>query len=224
MLTTKKYKNKKIAIYGLGATGISAVKLFNTLKAKTICWDDNNLVRKKANNSSFNVDKFWLKRSGTIDKILISPGININKCKLKKFLKINFNKIITDLDLFFETYRKNLIISITGTNGKSTTCKIIEKILKTANYKVHTVGNIGNPILSIKKYKEKSVFIIEASSYQLEYSKIFRSNHAAILNISSDHLERHKSIKRYKDIKSKIFFAQKKLDYSYLNSLDKNYK
>ena len=224
MLITKKYQDKKIAVYGLGTTGLSAVKLFKSLKAQPICWDDDSLARKKINNLGFNVDKFWLKKFKKIDKILISPGININNCKLKKFLKKNLNKIITDLDLFFEIYKKNLIISITGTNGKSTTCKIIEKILKTASYKVYTVGNIGNPILSIKNYKKKSIFIIEVSSYQLEYSKTFRSNHAAILNISSDHLERHKNIQNYKNIKSKIFFAQKKTDYSYLNFLDKNSK
>ena len=115
------------------------------------------------------------------------------------------------------------VISITGTNGKSTTCKIIEKILKTAKRKVITVGNIGKPILSIKKVKN-FFFIIEASSYQLEYSKSFRSNHAAILNISPDHLERHKNIQNYTKIKSKIFFAQNKSDYAYINSSNKYLK
>jgi len=60
----------------------------------------------------------------------ISPGIDIDKCKIKNYLKKNLSKIITDLDLFFEMNKKNLVISITGTNGKSTTCKIIEKILE----------------------------------------------------------------------------------------------
>ena len=95
------------------------------------------------------MNKFWLNRN-SIDVIVISPGIDINKCKIKNYLKKNSNKIITDLDLFFELNKDALIISITGTNGKSTTCKIIEKILKTARYNVKTVGNIGNPILSFK--------------------------------------------------------------------------
>jgi UDP-N-acetylmuramoylalanine--D-glutamate ligase len=62
---------------------------------------------------------------------------------------------------------------------------------------------------------------LEVSSYQLQYSKIFKSKHAVILNISPDHLERHKSIKNYVRIKSKIFFAQSKFDYSYINSKNK---
>ena len=113
------------------------------------------------------------------------------------------------------------MISITGTNGKSTTCKIIEKILKTAGHSVKTLGNIGNPVLSFRKSKKKYIFILEVSSYQLQYSKVFRSKYAAILNITPDHLERHKSINNYVRVKSKIFFAQKKLDYSYLNLKNK---
>ena len=223
MLALEKYQNKKIAIYGLGITGFSAAKTFKKLKARIYCWDDNKKIRKKAKNLNFNVTKFWLDKN-LMDNIIISPGIDINKSKIRNYLKRNSNKIITDLDLFFEFNKDSLIISITGTNGKSTTCKIIEKILKTANFNVKTVGNIGNPILyslNQKQSKKKNVFILEISSYQLEYSKMIRSKHAAILNISPDHLERHKSMKNYIRIKSKIFFAQKSSDYSYINSGNK---
>ena len=216
MLPLQKYKNKRIAVYGMGKTGLSAAKTFQKMKVKLYCWDDNKNVRKKIKKLSFNINKFW-KKNNLIDVILISPGIDINKCKIKNFLKKNINKVITDLDLFFEFNKNATMISITGTNGKSTTCKILEKVLKTAKYKVKTVGNIGSPILYSKEYKKKYFLILEVSSYQLQYSKLFRSRHAAILNISSDHLERHKNINNYTRIKSKIFFAQKKNDYAYVN-------
>jgi len=215
----KKYKNKKIAIYGMGKTGISAAKALK--KMQICCWDDSLKIRKKIKNSNVIVKKFWLKKN-LIDYIVISPGIDVNKCNLKKYLKLNSKKIITDLDLFFELNKNIPIISITGTNGKSTTCKIIEKILKTANYNAITLGNIGNPILDFKKKKKNYICILEVSSYQLEYSKLFRSKHAAILNISTDHLDRHKTFTNYKKIKSKIFFAQNKSDYSYINSENKH--
>jgi len=216
----KKYQNKNVAIYGMGKTGHSAAKAFKKLKAKVVCWDDNVNIRKEIIKLNYSIDKFW-KNKDLIDIIVLSPGIDINNCKIKNFLRKNFNKIITDLDLFFELNKNSLIISITGTNGKSTTCKIIEKILKTAKYNVKTVGNIGNPILSIGKFKKNSIFILEVSSYQLQYSKLFRSKHAAVLNISPDHLERHKNIKNYTKIKSKIFFAQNSSDYSYINLKNK---
>ena len=157
MKSLQKYQNKKIAIYGMGKTGFSAAKTFKNLKAKVYCWDDNKESRQRAKNLNFLIKKFWLKKNLT-DKIVLSPGIDINKCKIKGFLRKNFNKIITDLDLFFELNKKSKIISISGTNGKSTTCKIIEKILRTAKYKVKTVGNIGNPILSLNKTKKKYIY------------------------------------------------------------------
>ena len=220
MVSLKKYQNKKIAIYGMGKTGCSAARAFKRLKAKVFCWDDSKKIRGKIKNSKFPLNKFWLNQQ-LIDNIIISPGIDISKCKIKNYLEKNLNKIITDLDLFFELNKDTLIISITGTNGKSTTCKIIEKILKTAKYNVKTVGNIGNPILSLNKPKKNCIFILEASSYQLQYSRLFRSKHAAILNISPDHLERHKNITNYTKIKSRIFFAQNSSDYSYINSASK---
>ena len=220
MDTLRKYKNKRIAIYGMGITGYSAARTLKKLGAKVFCWDDNIKVRKKVKHSNFQLNKFWLSKK-LVDNIVISPGIDINKCKIKNYLKRNFNNIITDLDLFFELNRDTLIISITGTNGKSTTCKIIEKILKVGKYNVKTAGNIGNPILSLKNTKKKCIFILEISSYKLQYSKLFRSKHAAILNISPDHLERHGTIKNYIKIKSRIFSAQSKSDYSYINSTNK---
>jgi len=223
MVYLKKYHNKKIAIYGMGITGSSAAFTFKKIGAKVYCWDDNEKKRKKIKKLNFNLDKFWL-RNNYFDKILISPGIDINKCKIKNFLNKNIKKIITDLDLFFELNKNSIIISITGTNGKSTTCKLVEKILKVARYKVKTVGNIGNPILFSSKLKKKYIFIIEASSYQLQYSKKFRSNHAAILNISPDHLERHKSMANYIFVKSKISFAQKNSDYLYIGKKNKYLK
>ena len=222
-MALQKYKNKNIAIYGMGKTGFSAAKTFKYLKAKIYCWDDNKKIREKIKKKNLKLNKFWLKKN-KIDLIVLSPGINISKCKIKKYLNRNLNKIITDLDIFFELKKNSTIISITGTNGKSTTCKIIEKILRTAKIKVKAIGNIGIPILSTLKEKKKTIYVIEVSSYQLQYSKLFRSNHAAILNISADHLDRHKNIQNYINVKSKIFLAQEKSDFSYLNEKNKSSK
>jgi len=224
MANSQKYKNKKIAIYGLGKSGFSAAKRLTQMGAEVFCWDDSSTVRKKIKRFNLKLIKFWLIKNYYIDYIVISPGIDINKCKIKNFLKKNINKIITDIDIFFEVNRNLPTISITGTNGKSTTCKIIEKILKTAGYKVHLLGNIGNPVLSLKKYSKNSIFILEVSSYQLQYSKFFRSKHAAILNISPDHLDRHKTINEYIKAKIRIFYAQQSSDYSYINTNSKYYK
>ena len=213
MLNNKNiFFKKNILIYGLGKSGLST---YNFLKKqnKIYLYDDNKSLKvKKKLISSKNIIK------KKIDHIIISPGININKCKLRKFLKKNLKKIITDLDIFYSLYNKNKNITITGTNGKSTTAKILYEILKKQKIDVRLVGNIGNPILSEKSITSKTVFVVEVSSYQLEYSKIFRANISAILNISPDHLERHKTLKNYIKAKFKLIKNQTKKDYAILNT------
>jgi UDP-N-acetylmuramoylalanine--D-glutamate ligase len=90
--------------------------------------------------------------------VWVSPGINIKKCKLKNFLKENFKKIVTDLDVFYSHYSKNKNITITGTNGKSTTAKILFDVLKNQKKDARLTGNIGNPILTEKKITPKTYF------------------------------------------------------------------
>ena len=161
--------------------------------------------------------KFILKNQ--FDFIIISPGIDVNKCKLSSYLKKNLEKIHTDLDVFYSFY-KNDCISVTGTNGKSTTCQLLYEILSKHKYDVKLAGNIGKPILSIKNIKSKTIFVIEASSYQLEYSKIFQSKYAVILNIAPDHLERHKTINNYVKAKFKILDNNSKNYFGFVNKKD----
>ena len=211
------FLNKKILIYGLGKSGLSAYK-FLKRKANVFLYDDRKskikiLDIKKKLISFKNV----LKTS--FDIIILSPGIDINKCKLSKFLNKNYNKIYTDLDVFYSFY-KNDCITITGTNGKSTTCQLIYEILQNQKFNVKLVGNIGNPILSAKKIKKKTVFVVEASSYQLEYSKIFKSKYAAILNLSPDHIERHITLKKYIRAKFKLIKNQTKGNFAFIKKDD----
>ena len=204
---------KRILIYGVGKSGLSAYK-FLKKNNKLYLYDDKKIDYKNK-KYLLNYKKLIKKK---IDYIIISPGININKCNLNKYLKRNKKKIYTDLDIFFSSFNKNKSITITGTNGKSTTAQILYEIFKKQKIDVRLVGNIGNPILLEKNIKDKTIFVIEASSYQLEYSKIFKSNVAAILNISPDHLERHKTLKKYITAKFKLIKNQTKKDFAILNT------
>ncbi len=201
------FLNKKILIYGLGKSGLSTFKFLKN-KGDIYLYDDyksrfSNLDIKKKLIKIRNISKI------KFDFIILSPGIDLNKCKLSKFLKKNYFKIYTDLDVFYSFYKNNCI-TITGTNGKSTTCQLLYEVLLDHNFDVRLVGNIGNPILSSKNIKKKTIFVIEASSYQLEYSKIFRSKYAAILNLSPDHIERHRSLNNYVKAKFKLLKNQVK--------------
>ena len=211
------FLGKKILIYGLGKSGVSSYKFLNN-KAEVYLFDDNTKKTFKLKSNQ------RLKSPGEISKInfdiiIISPGIDIINCRLSKNLKKNFSKIYTDLDVFYSFY-KNKSITITGTNGKSTTAKILYEVLLDQKYDVRLIGNIGNPALCEKKITKKTIFVIEASSYQLDYSQIFTSQYAAILNITPDHIERHKNLKNYVNAKFKLLFSQSNTSIAFVKKND----
>ena len=213
---------KKILIYGLGKSGLSSYYFLKKNNNLYLYDDDKKVIKDKKIKKIFIRPENIFKNN--FDFIVISPGININTCSLKNFLKKNLKKIITDLDIFYSHYFKNRNITITGTNGKSTTAKILFDILKNQKFDARLTGNIGNPILSEKKITSKTIFVIEASSYQIEYSKKFKANYALILNISPDHLERHGTFINYVKSKFKMFSNQTKQDYSFFDIKNKYLK
>ena len=93
MEVLQKYQNKKIAVYGMGITGCSTAKKFKKLGAKVFCWDDSQKIRKKIKNLNFTVNKFWLKQK-SIDIIVVSPGIDINKCKIRNYYVNIFHVVV----------------------------------------------------------------------------------------------------------------------------------
>ena len=212
------FKKKSYAIYGLGLTGHSTLNFLKKSGVKNFfLWDDNS---KKRKNFKVKYDRqFFKKKLNKVNYIIISPGININKSFFKKNLNKNFIKILTDIDLFFLKNDKKLIKSIvvTGTNGKSTFCKILEHILKKKGLDVKSGGNIGYPILDLRT-KKKTIVIIEASSFQLALSKFIKPNYAILLNITNDHLDWHGSTKNYYNSKFKIFSNQGSNNFAFLNN------
>ncbi len=216
MDTSLNLSKKSFAVYGLGTTGRSVIDYFNKAGFKNyIIWDDDNVLRK-----NWHLDekrkKDFLQLLDFVDYIIVSPGINPKKTKLKKILLKNKSKIITDLDLFYMINSKIRTIVVTGTNGKSTTCKIIEHVLKKNKINAVLGGNIGRPILNLNLKKNPFV-VIEASSFQLAYSKFVKPNYALILNITNDHLDWHGSMNNYTDSKLKVFSLQTKNNFALVN-------
>ena len=217
VISLTNFLDKKILVYGLGKTGLSVFKFLKN-KSEIFLYDDYNL-NIQTSGIKKNLISFKDILKSKFDQIIISPGIDINKCNLSKFLKKNKNKIYTDLDVFYSFFR-NDCITITGTNGKSTTCQLMYEIMLGQKLDTKLVGNIGNPILSVKNVNRKTIFIIEASSYQLEYSKIFRSKYAVILNLSPDHIDRHKTLNKYIKAKFKLLKRQSKGCFAFVKKDD----
>ncbi len=212
------FYKKNFLIYGFGKSGYASYKfLYKTNDCKII--DDNKKnIPSKYNNKVINYK--YLKKNN-FDYIVLSPGIDINKCKISRYLKKNISKVVTELDIFYLTYPNIKKITITGTNGKSTTAKLLYDVLRHHGKDARLTGNIGNPILFETNLNINTIFIIEASSYQLEYSKFFKSEYSLILNLSPDHLERHGNFQNYIKAKFKLILNQSQNNYSFIEH--KNY-
>ena len=209
MYTTSKLKELSFLVYGLGLSGQAVVKFFKKKKIKNYkVWDDKQkklFKNKRTKNLEATLDN--------VDYIVLSPGVSlIDKKILIKFKK----KIITDIDILYLTNKNFKSIVVTGTNGKSTTCKLISHLLKKNKFKTSLGGNIGTPILDLKISKNAYV-VIEASSFQLSHSKFICPDYAFLLNITNDHLEWHGNMMNYLNSKLKIFKHQKKNQFALVN-------
>jgi UDP-N-acetylmuramoylalanine--D-glutamate ligase len=207
------FNNQNILIYGFGKSGRACFKYLRKNNKIEIYDDKKSSIPKNLKKNSINKTKLT---SVNFDRIVVSPGIDINKCTLKKYLSKNKSKIISELDIFYLNNIKNKKITITGTNGKSTTSKLLHDVLKKHGKDARLVGNIGNPLLLEKNIKPKTIFVIEASSYQIEYSKYFKTDFAIILNISPNHLERHRTFKNYIKSKFGLIKSQKKNSFAFI--------
>ena len=220
MLSINKLRKLSFLVYGLGSTGKSVVNFFkkNNIK-KFEVWDDMNKDLYKKNRAQ-NLNK----AVEIVDFIILSPGISLKDIKGKNNLDKFEEKVITDIDLIYlmKNFLKSIVV--TGTNGKSTTSKIISHVLRKNGYKTLLGGNIGRPVLSLKS-KKNDFLIIEASSFQLSHSKYICPDYAILLNISNDHLDWHGNKKNYKNSKFKIFKNQKKNQFSLIgNNLKTEFK
>ena len=213
MIPFVKFKELSFLVYGLGSSGQSVVRFFKKKKIKNFeVWDDNDkklFKNYRSKNLNYSLNQ--------VDYIILSPGVSLNNLKNKnKIVKLK-KKIITDIDLFYLVNKNFKSVVVTGTNGKSTTCKLITHLLQKNKFKVLLGGNIGTPILDLK-IKKNTFIVIEASSFQLSHSKFICPDFAILLNITNDHLDWHKNMQDYVNSKLKIFNLQHKKQFAIVNN------
>jgi len=215
-------KKSSIAILGLGVTGISVAKYLKKNNEEFIAYDTRknllitNEIKKYVKKENIILGNFKINIIKKHDIFIVSPGINLDEIFLKE-LKKNKKIIKTDIDIFDEHNKKN-VICITGSNGKTTVTLLLEFILKKLGKKAKAGGNVGYPALALLE-KEYEYNILELSSFQLEMTNKISCISSLITNITPDHLDRHKTFDNYIKIKHKIFLNS---EYIILNDSDKN--
>jgi len=216
------FKGKKITVLGFGRSGYAVSKRLNSLGA-------NVLLSEKKERDAFEKAKIAeLESSGVrmefgghtssslngTDLLVVSPGVHpdieiVDEAKKKSI------EIISELELAHSLISKP-IIAVTGTNGKTTTATLIGEMLVAGGKRAAVAGNIGHPI-SLVDDSGLDYVVAEVSSYQLEAIKNFRPRISIILNITEDHLERHKTMEEYARLKARIFANQKQEDFHVYN-------
>ena len=209
---------KKFLIYGFGTSGKSISKYLKRKKVYYKIYDDYLDLSK--NKDSIDLG-YFKKNIKLFDYFVVSPSIKIDK---KHILFAHQKKILIDLDFLSLELNNQIVIGVTGTEGKSTICFYLFQYLSNF-YNPIIIGNYGNTILdkhNIQNLLNKTkVIIVELSSYQLDKIKYLRLNHAVITNIYPDHLRYHGSFLNYVKSKFKIQSLLVDNGYLHISNLDK---
>jgi len=196
-----------ILVAGLGITGQSVIQYLQHEDKPCIGFDTRQgfsvvKLQKEYPKVKFYTENLPENVIAQITQIILSPGISTKEAWLTKFLGIS---IIGDIELFAQN-AKQPIVSITGSNGKSTVTSLVAQVLTEAGYLVGMGGNIGVPALNLLVDDNNyDIFVLELSSFQLETTNSLHSKSATILNICEDHMDRYNSLEDYKQAKMRIF-------------------
>jgi UDP-N-acetylmuramoylalanine--D-glutamate ligase len=220
------FKNKKILVVGLGVSGIAAVKALDKLGA-VICACDDSPKEKLAERLKEieNIDvEYHLGGADfsveDIDLAVKSPGIKYETPVVQKLLKSNI-KVISDIEAAY-MITKGIIVSISGTNGKTTTTTLIGEIVKESGRKFKVTGNIGYGMFNdALNAEEGEILVAEVSSFQLAGTEKYKPHISILTNITPDHMDYHHTMENYIEAKFRNVINQDENDFAVLNYEDK---
>src|SRR5258706_6436801 len=221
MIPVRGFAGKKVAVFGLGRTGLTAARALKAGGADVVCWDENETTRFAAASEGFTLSDLATADWFALDALMLSPGVPLTHPKphwvVEKARDADV-EIVGDIELFARTvaaapeHKRPKIVAITGTNGKSTTTALVGHVLAEAGRDIRIGGNIGYGVLGLEDMHGGAVYVLELSSYQLDLTSSLKPDVSIILNISPDHLERHRDMDGYVAAKKRILLNQGKGD------------
>src|SRR5436305_10566800 len=219
-------KGKKVLVVGLGKSGVASA-LFLRSRGAQVTVSDSKPQQQLSEEIPILLDHGIIIETGGHgertfhgqDLIVVSPGIPADSPPLVQARALG-EPVIGEIELAAQFLPKN-IVAITGSNGKTTTTTLIGEIISAGGYPTRVGGNIGTPAISlVDAAQPESIIVLEVSSFQLETIQAFRPKVAIILNITPDHLDRHRTFETYVDAKARIFENQHADDFAVLNADD----
>ncbi len=204
-------RGKRLAIFGLGGSGLATARALGAGGAEPILWDDAEGRVEEARREGFAIADLRQADWASFAALVLAPGVPLTHPKphwTVELAKANGVEVIGDIELFCR--ERALIapeapfIAITGTNGKSTTTALIAHILREAGRDVQMGGNIGVPILALEPPSPSHFHVIECSSFQIDLAPSLAPKIGVLLNITPDHLDRHGTMEEYAAIKERL--------------------
>lgn len=205
--------DQTVAVLGLGLTGMAAARALLESGATVWAWDDKTETREAAVAAGMSLVDLYQCDLGEAAALVTSPGIPLTHPEphpLVMRARAAACPVIGDGELLHEAQPDATYVGITGTNGKSTTTALIGHILRTAGRACEVGGNLGTPMLALKPLRSDGAYVLELSSFQLELNPSMVCDVAVLLNVSSDHLDRHGDMDGYVAAKRLIFRGQRK--------------
>jgi UDP-N-acetylmuramoylalanine--D-glutamate ligase len=212
MIPVSVFQGRRVAVFGLGISGIASSRALAAGGADVAAWDDSEIACAEAARSGIPIADIREADWSAFSALVLAPGVPLTDPEPHWSVKVAQSagvEIIGDTELFLRERERQgsgaRVIGITGTNGKSTTAALLHHLLGHCGRKSALGGNIGTAILDLQQFADDLTYVVELSSYQIDLTPTLRLDSAALLNITPDHLERHGNFERYAKVKARIF-------------------
>jgi UDP-N-acetylmuramoylalanine--D-glutamate ligase len=218
-----RYENQRVLVVGLGVSGLAAATLLRLRGAEVVAVDSADSAALRTSTAPLGASGIRVVLGaarlpeGRFNLAVVSPGVP-PETPLLAAVRASGIPLIGELEL---GYREALCLTvgITGTDGKTTTTRLVEHLLRNSHKRTVAAGNIGTPLCSVvDQTRELDYLTLEVSSFQLETIEFFRPTIAVVTNIAPDHLDRHKTIDAYVRAKGRMFENQQAFDWAILQS------
>src|ERR1700754_2801231 len=211
MIPVTTFAGKKVAVFGLGGSGLMSASALLAGGADVIGWGDSEATVTKAPAAGIPTANLRELDWSKIAALVLAPGVPLTHPVPHWSVGLARNaavEVIGDIELFCRE-RKAIapnapFVAITGTNGKSTTTALIAHILKSAGREVALGGNLGTPILALDPPSPSRVHVVECSSFQIDLAPSLDPSVGVLINLSPDHIDRHGTFEHYAAVKARL--------------------
>jgi UDP-N-acetylmuramoylalanine--D-glutamate ligase len=211
MIPVTTFADKKVAVFGLGGSGLLTARALKAGGARVIAYDDAPLKVEQAKAAGLETANLADIDWSDVAALVLSPGVPLTHPTPHWSVQRAHREgveVIGDIELFCRERAASGIdcplVAITGTNGKSTTTALIAHLIKSTGRDVQMGGNIGTPALELEPFEPGRHYVLEVSSYQVDLAPSLRPTVGILINVSADHLDRHGTIENYAAIKTLV--------------------